>query len=367
MRNTLIMLLMSIVAFASDAQSLPIKQKLAVYMIGDVDDSYKKVIGSKMVSEIAKSPDYMAIERTADFLSAITTEQDYQVSGNVSDSQIAKIGQQFGVRYVAVVDANELLDEIFVSSRLIDVQSGVIVYSYDTSSPVQDMNQLVILSQNVAKGLIINPKEEERARIKAEQERVEQENRERIERAEREERQRKEEAARRENERRQQLRSQTINNLVSGLGVDVFFAGNYIIMKKMVVVRFEFDPSTNKVVQKTKIPQGWNMADEMVLRSMVNRGYDLSVPGLCFVCPDSWPVPDKSQKFNTSKMLGYWQIHCWHGNSLYCRRTTFGETVKQKGSSIPVFERSISYTVATYFYRPMFSESEIQQEINRIK
>lgn len=357
MCRVLIILLMAIVPLASMAQTSIVKQKLAVYMIGDVDDTYKKVIGSKMVSEIAKSPDYIAIERTAEFLSAITSEQDYQVSGNVSDRQIAKIGQQFGVRFVAVVDANELLDEIFVSSRLIDVQSGVIVYSYDTSSPVQDMSQLIKLSQNVAKGLIINPKEEERARITSEQQRVE-----------REEQQRREEAAMRERERSQQLRNQAINNLLSGLGVKFFVCGNYIIMDDIIDVRYEYDPRLEKVVQTTKVPRGWKMADEMVLRSISNSGVrNFNVPGVCFVCPDSSPVPDYSQKFNSSKMLGHWKIRCWYGASLSLIKAVLGETIKKKGASTPVFDQTRRYSFFTFLYRPMFSESEIQNEINRIK
>lgn len=367
MRKLCIMLLLASISMLSIAQIAPIKQKLAVYMIGDVDESYKKVIGSKMVSEIAKSPDYMAIERTSDFLSAISSEQDYQVSGNVSDSQIAKIGQQFGVRYVAVVDVNELLDEIFVSSRLIDVQSGVILYSFDTSSPVQDMSQLVTLSQNVAKGLIINPKAEEKERERAEQARLEQERQQKIEQARRAEQQKREEAERQERERMQRLRDQAMNNLLNRLGVPTFIAGNYIVMDDLVFVKYEYNPRQEKVVQSTRIPQGWQMADEMVLRAIQSTGRkNFNLPGLCFVCPDSWPVPDKRDKFNSSKNLGYWQIHCWHGNSLGCRFTRFGETVKQKGSSYPVFETSLSHSLATFLYRPMFSEAEIQQEINRI-
>jgi len=81
-----------------------IKQKVAVYVTGDGENGYKKVIGSKLVTGITRSENYAAVERTADFLTELTKEQDYQMSGAVSDNQIARLGQQFGVRYVLVAD-----------------------------------------------------------------------------------------------------------------------------------------------------------------------------------------------------------------------------------------------------------------------
>lgn len=363
MRKLVILLLISVAFIGLNGQENNFKQKLAVYVIGDIDEPYKKVIGSKMVSEIASSPDYMAIERTKDFLNAITSEQDYQVSGNVSDSQIAKIGQQFGVRYVAVVDANELLDEIFVSSRLIDVQSGVIVYSFDTSSPVQNMNQLASLSQAVAKGLIIKPKEEERARIKSEEERIERKKREAVERARREELQAREEAERKEQLKLSQLRNQAIQNLLNKLGVSTFQVGKYIVRNDLHTFRFQFDASKSKVIIANPIPSGWEIADESILRAISNqRLKNFDVPGLYFVLPGAEPM--RGSDYNRSKQQGSWVIPSYSGRGLYHNMRTIGNTIKQKGSII--FDQNLN-TFATYLCRPFFTESEIQAEINRIK
>lgn len=129
-------------------------KKVAVYMTGnDVSESYKKVIGAKLVSAITATDEYAAVERTADFLAALSAEQDYQTSGEVRDSQIARLGQKFGVRYVAVADMSELFDEIFISARLINVESGLVENAFDTSGPVENMAQLTTLATNVAKGL----------------------------------------------------------------------------------------------------------------------------------------------------------------------------------------------------------------------
>ena len=131
------------------------KKKVAVYMTGGTSDpTYKKVIGAKLVNAITESGEYAAVERTADFLAALSAESDYQTSGEVRDSQIARLGQKFGVRYVVVADASELFDEYFIAARLINVETGLVERAFDINGPADSMAQLVTLSQKVAKGLL---------------------------------------------------------------------------------------------------------------------------------------------------------------------------------------------------------------------
>lgn len=131
------------------------KKKVAVYMTGnDVQDSYKKVIGAKLVSAITATNEYAAVERTADFLAALSSEHDFQTSGEVQDSQIARLGQKFGVRYVVVADVGEVFEELFVSARLINVESALVEKAFDANAPAENMAQLIDLSTKVAKGLL---------------------------------------------------------------------------------------------------------------------------------------------------------------------------------------------------------------------
>lgn len=131
-----------------------VKQKVAVYMTGDVEETYKKVMGAKLVSAITATKGYAAVERTADFLAALSSEQDYQMSGEVRDSQIARLGQRFGVKYVVVADISEIFDELFVTSRLINVETGLVEAAFDENSPAESLDQLITLSTKVANGLL---------------------------------------------------------------------------------------------------------------------------------------------------------------------------------------------------------------------
>jgi len=124
-------------------------RKVAVYVTGDVEDSYKKVIGSKLVSGITQSGEYAAVERTNEFLSALTQEQDYQMSGAVNDQQIVKLGAQFGVRYVLVADVTEIFESTFISARMIDVQTGLITHSVEVDMELYSAKDLIKITEAV--------------------------------------------------------------------------------------------------------------------------------------------------------------------------------------------------------------------------
>ncbi len=142
------------VTSVSFAQIEEPKTKVAIYTTGDVDASYKKVIGSKVTSVITQSSKYAAVERTADFLNALSQEHDYQRSGAVSDNQIVKIGQQFGVRYVVVLDISDLFGSLFISARMIDVRTGVIASSAEMGGEIQSMTKLMEVSTSIGNAIV---------------------------------------------------------------------------------------------------------------------------------------------------------------------------------------------------------------------
>jgi hypothetical protein len=120
MRKTLILLLALISASAVYSQT---QQKVAVYVTGGEENGTNEFIGAYLVDAIVKSSNYLAVERTADFLRELSTEQAYQRTGNVQDDQISQLGRQFGVQLVCVAKVGKVGDKQFVSARLIDVET----------------------------------------------------------------------------------------------------------------------------------------------------------------------------------------------------------------------------------------------------
>lgn len=152
MKKLFLLLLLAIcVSTIAEAQ---VKEKVAVYVSGDVSSNYKKIIGSKAVTRISRSENYVAVERTDAFLDVLTKEQDYQLSGEVRDDQIAALGVRFGVKYVAIFEVTSIDDAGFISARLIDVESGMIVKSADTNRTAKSIDDWVAMINNVAFRLV---------------------------------------------------------------------------------------------------------------------------------------------------------------------------------------------------------------------
>lgn len=81
-------------------------------------------------------------------------EQDYQLSGAVTDSQIAKLGQQFGVQYVLVADISEVFGSMFISARMIDVQTAQIMNSADATQTVTNMVGLTEIADKIVSNIL---------------------------------------------------------------------------------------------------------------------------------------------------------------------------------------------------------------------
>lgn len=152
---TVILFLSFLGAQAQTSNSTP-RKRVAVYTTGDenVSDAYKKVINSKFISAFANNSNYIAIERNEDFINEVKKEMDKQLSGEVRDNQIAKIGQNLGAKYVIVVDVTEFPDEMFIAARMIDVESAGIVAACDDVGVVEGVQQVRNLAEKVAKQLI---------------------------------------------------------------------------------------------------------------------------------------------------------------------------------------------------------------------
>lgn len=153
MKKIILLLAILLCAFSGFLTAQTLKKNVAVYITG-VDGAYKKVIGSKIVTGVTRSDEYVAVERTSDFLAELTKEQDYQMSGAVSDTQIAKIGQQFGVEYVLIADVSELFGSLFISARMVDVQTAQITASIEASREVNDLEGLSKIADDIVVGII---------------------------------------------------------------------------------------------------------------------------------------------------------------------------------------------------------------------
>ncbi len=145
MKRLLCIAMLMALSFTLFAQT----KKVAVYVTGE-QTGINKVLGDQLVEAFTRSGKYVAIERTASFLAEISREQSYQRTGAVSDNEIASLGNQFGVQYVCVADVSEVFGEKYISARLIDVESVVVINTANTSSKLQNMDDLIKACSSIA-------------------------------------------------------------------------------------------------------------------------------------------------------------------------------------------------------------------------
>jgi len=97
------------------------KPKAAVYVMGNPDgrDAIKAAVNTFLI----KSGKYQMV--AVDAIDIVAQEQQRQMSGTVSDGDIATLGRDAGAQYVCVVQRSELDGISYVATRMVSVQSKV--------------------------------------------------------------------------------------------------------------------------------------------------------------------------------------------------------------------------------------------------
>lgn len=147
-------------------------KKVAVYVTRTGNKDVDIILGDQLVAGFATSGRYLAIERTQGFLNQLSKEQAYQQTGAVDDSDLMRLGKQFGVQYVCVAKTSQLFGDYYIASRLIDVEHGEVVNSYKKDAvQLGSSQQVVTVAKEIAsklsdKTIAEQLKEEELARQK---------------------------------------------------------------------------------------------------------------------------------------------------------------------------------------------------------
>lgn len=89
---------------------------------GKLSSAYLMMIGSNIETGIIKNPGYTAYNRAQ--LKAILNEHSFQRSGMVPDDQIRELGRVAGVDYVLASEAALLDQQVFVTAKVLNVETG---------------------------------------------------------------------------------------------------------------------------------------------------------------------------------------------------------------------------------------------------
>lgn len=249
----LLILLLSVFSLTISAQ----QKKVAVYVIGQ-QSGITKVLGDQLVVAFAKSGKYEAVERTNSFLAELSKEQNYQRSGAVNDNDIARLGIQFGVNYVCVADMSDVFGEKYISARLIDVETAVVLNAHNVSGKMSSMNECLNMAGEIADYLsrgTFKEQEEIEKRRATEELRERQLEQERLK-------------AQRERDRLQQLK----NDGYVDLGLP---SGTWWKSEPESTIRIQF----SEIVNKEQLPTKKQMEELLTICTWKRNGYNFIVVG----------------------------------------------------------------------------------------
>jgi TolB-like protein len=90
----------------------------------EMDQSIIVPITEMIMEEVVASNAYIVLDRS--HIEQVFKEKEFQLSGIVSDSQVAEVGQYLGADYVVAGKAQAVAGAYFLVAKMIDVKTGVI-------------------------------------------------------------------------------------------------------------------------------------------------------------------------------------------------------------------------------------------------
>ena len=128
------------------------QKTVAVYVTANegVTQEIKKVLGSELVAAITKTADYVAVERTADFMEQISKEQGYY---EINDDALYDLGRKFGASNICVADVTKFGEEYYIVARLLDIKTSKVWKTAKKYSTLKSLRELVEISEALANDL----------------------------------------------------------------------------------------------------------------------------------------------------------------------------------------------------------------------
>lgn len=123
-------------------------KSVAIYVEGEISREDCNIVSSAALSRLSGNKEYECYERNEVFQNALMKEHDYQLSGEVPESEIRKIGARYGVDYVIAIVVVEKGRRTYMSARLVNIETGRIVKSVASDREGRGIEVLKPLANN---------------------------------------------------------------------------------------------------------------------------------------------------------------------------------------------------------------------------
>jgi raffinose/stachyose/melibiose transport system substrate-binding protein len=133
------------------AWSLPKVAVLDLTVQKGIDASVVAPVTESVMEEVVGARAYVVLDRA--YIEQILKEKEFQLSGMVSDTQVAQAGQYLGADYVVAGKIQLVGDTYFIVAKMIEVKTGVIV-AQSSEQGEGKLAVLLTLARTVGKKLV---------------------------------------------------------------------------------------------------------------------------------------------------------------------------------------------------------------------
>jgi hypothetical protein len=105
-------------------------------------DYENKVLEKKMIASLHKIGRYRVVDRSEDASNKLAAEHIKQRNGSVDEEQIKRLGKQYGVDFICIVDITSAFGGFLVSASIVDVETAAVHFAGETSSKHMALDDL---------------------------------------------------------------------------------------------------------------------------------------------------------------------------------------------------------------------------------
>jgi TolB-like protein len=147
--------LLSLTAFlcivSAATQALPKVAVLDIIAQKGIDTSAVVPVTESLMEEVVAVRAYVVLDRA--YVEQVLKEQEFVLSGLVSDTQVAQAGQYLGADYVVTGKVQLLGESYFLVAKMIEVRTGVIV-AQSSEEGEGKLNVLLRMAHSLGKKLV---------------------------------------------------------------------------------------------------------------------------------------------------------------------------------------------------------------------
>jgi len=125
------------------------KPQIAVYVFGAEPQAINKAMTTRLISTLSNSGRYSAAENYMGLFEQVTNEQ----TNAINSEQIKKLGQQFNVEYICIVEITNVFGESQLSARIVDVKTGGTEAMSVTNNPLKSLTDIADASERIVSEL----------------------------------------------------------------------------------------------------------------------------------------------------------------------------------------------------------------------